>query len=291
MMKLTIGLAKKILRLQQGESLPYSQLQYVLITRMVTDGVLVIRSSGSRRTVYCRDTAEIQSYLQNNFGIRDLSQFITAATKPDLQRSDAVRIASDSKIKTIRSFKGFLVNSCQPVATRLNGIPMDISPPVGTFAYIHDFEKFVPAADVTVIGVENGENFRYVERQQELFPFEKILFVSRYPQSGDLIQWLQSIPNRYVHFGDFDFAGINIYLHEFKSRLGSRASFFVPDGIEDLIRDYGNRKLYDRQCKSAPSRSCLQELELERLWDLIQTEKKGLEQEVLIAAEKQRKNS
>ena len=49
---------------------------------------------------------------------------------------------------------------------------------------------------------------------------QKILFVCRYPQSNDLIKWLQSIPNRYLHFGDLDFAGINIYLNEFKKYLG-----------------------------------------------------------------------
>jgi len=35
------------------------------------------------------------------------------------------------------------------------------------------------------------------------------LFVSRYPQtqSKDLLNWLQSIPNPYLHFGDFDLTG------------------------------------------------------------------------------------
>jgi len=150
------------------------------------------------------------------------------------------------------------------------------------FTYIYDFEQFIPAAEIVIVGVENGENFRYIERQEKLFPLENTLFVSRYPQSGDLLRWLQTIPNRYLHFGDFDFAGINIYLNEFKPWIGSRASFFVPDGIEKLIQDYGSRELYDRQCQAAPQRSRLQEPQLEQLWDLISRHRKGLEQEVLI---------
>ena len=257
-------------------------MQHVLIERMIADGVLFVRSSGSRKTVYCRDTTGLQNYINNHFGVPDISRFIAATVEPDLQRSDAVRVSTNSKMKRIRSFKGFLVNSWQPIAAELNGIPIEILPPTGTFTYIHDFEGFIPAADVTIIGVENGENFRYIERQQRLFSFAKVLFVSRYPQSGDLLKWLQQLPNRYVHFGDFDFSGINIYLHEFKKHLGPRAEFFVPDNIAELLRTYGSRELYQRQLNTAPQRDLLPEPVLKILLDLLCTEKKGLEQEVLI---------
>lgn len=283
-MKLSTALARKLLRLTQGESLPRGQLRHPVVERMLEEGVLLIRSRGTRQTVYCRNEVGVYRYLENQFGINDLPRFVETIAESNLLRSDLVRTASDSKLKVLRSFRGFLINCFRPLEASLNGAPLQIIPTPGVFTYIHDFEKFIPAEDVTVVGVENGENFRYIERQQQLFPFEKVLFVSRYPQSGDMVQWLQGITNRYVHFGDFDFSGINIYLNEFKPWLGSRASFFVPDGVEKLIRDFGNRELYDRQFKSAPSRSCLRELELERLWDLISAEKKGLEQEILINA-------
>ncbi|MCD6187919.1 MAG: hypothetical protein J7K09_07100 [Desulfuromusa sp.] len=282
MKKLSSGVAKKLLRMIEGESVAHSQMQHVLIEQMIADGVLFVRSSGSRKTVYCRDTTGLQNYINNHFGVPDISRFVAATVEPDLQRSTAVRVSANSKMKRIRSFKGFLVNSWQPIAAELNGIPIEILPPTGTFTYIHDFEGFVPAADVTIIGVENGENFRYIERQQRLFPFAKVLFVSRYPQSGDLLKWLQQLPNRYVHFGDFDFAGINIYLHEFKNHLGTRAEFFVPDNIAELLRTYGSRELYQRQLNTAPQRELLPEPALKILLDLLCTEKKGLEQEVLI---------
>ncbi|MCD6580596.1 MAG: hypothetical protein J7K90_02240 [Desulfuromusa sp.] len=283
-MKLSPSLAKKLLRLMQGESFPHSQLKYTEIERMVEEGVLSLRSSGTRTTVYCRDITMTQRYLVNQFGIADLGQFIDALGENNLQRSDVIRVAANSKMKTIRSFKGFLVNCVQPLDTKLGGVPFQVSPCPGTFTYIYDFENFVPAIDITIIGVENGENFRYIERQQGLFSFTRILFVSRYPQSGDLIKWLQTLPNRYVHFGDFDFSGINIYLSEFKQQLGSRAEFFVPAGIEKLFRAYGNRDLYQRQLSCAAKRDNLPEPALKLLWDIICTEKKGLEQEVLIAS-------
>ena len=284
MKKLGRGMAKKLLRLLAGESLPYSQLKQDLPAQMIADGVLSIRSSGSRKTVYCRDASGLQRYLDNHFGIADLSNFIAAFSAQELQRSAAVRIGADSKMRKIRSFKGFLVNCWQPIAAELNNITIEIAPPAGTFTYIHDFESFIPAVDVTIVGVENGENFRYIERQRQLFGQEKILFVSRYPQSGDLLKWLQQIPNPYIHYGDFDFAGINIYLHEYKKHLGLRANFFVPDNVSELLQNYGNRELYQRQFSTAPQRDKLPEPGLKKLWDLLCAEKKGLEQEVLIEA-------
>ncbi|MEA3544099.1 MAG: hypothetical protein U9R69_02640 [Thermodesulfobacteriota bacterium] len=282
----TLSLARKLLRLSQGEKISQSQIKAPLVKEMVSEGVLSVHSAGTRKKIYCHDTMGLTSYLRNRFGINDLASYIDAAADSDLQRSEAVRAASDSKLKRSRSCKGFLVNCCQPLSATLHGEPLQIAPTPGTFTYIHDFEDFIPAPDVVIVGVENSANFRYIERQQSLFPTGKILFVNRYPQSGDLIKWLQLIPNRYFHFGDFDFAGINIYLYEFKPHLGLRAQFFLPDGVAKLFQTYGNRELYQRQLSYAPSRDDLPEADLKTLWDLICAEKKGLEQEVLIGAGK-----
>jgi len=79
-----------------------------------------------------------------------------------------------------------------------------------------------------------------------LFEGMKVLFVSRYPQSKDLCNWLKIIPNRYIHFGDIDLAGISIFLNEFYVKLGNRAEFFIPADVKKRLKD-GNRQLYDNQ--------------------------------------------
>ena len=58
--------------------------------------------------------------------------------------------------------------------------------------------------------------------------------------------WLRGISNEYIHFGDYDLAGISIYQSEFYRILGERASFFVPKDIEERLRT-GNEKLYNAQ--------------------------------------------
>lgn len=97
-----------------------------------------------------------------------------------------------------------------------------------------------------VVGVENDENFCRIRSQKYLFGDNKVLFVSRYPQSADLREWLIKIPNRYIHFGDFDLAGICIYQSEFYKFLGDRADFLIPEDIEERLKSR-NAGLYDTQ--------------------------------------------
>ena len=39
---------------------------------------------------------------------------------------------------------------------------------------------------------------------------------------------MKSIPNNYLHFGDFDLAGIGIYVNEYKCHLSNKSSFYIP---------------------------------------------------------------
>ena len=96
------------------------------------------------------------------------------------------------------------------------------------------------------------------------------------------MKWLQVIPNPYLHFGDLDFEGINIYLNEFKKQLGNRASFFIPEQTEDYLQRFGNRALYNKQLSRAPAMAGITEKGLIELLQLINRHKKVLEQEIFI---------
>lgn len=117
------------------------------------------------------------------------------------------------------------------------------------------------------------ENFRKVSMQRHLFESvlgcnARLLFVSRYPQSTDLHSWLRSIPNRYIHFGDFDLAGISIFLTEFHCCLGNRSSFFIPNDIEERLRN-GSADRYNSQYVRFHNLRCNDVPELQSLVDLI----------------------
>jgi hypothetical protein len=281
-MKVPVHIAAKLLQLLQGESIPSSMARHPLIDDLVTEGIIE-RKGRIKKTLILSNNKALHTYLQNNYSINDLQQYIQISNQENVLRSDLVAISSNSKLVTVRTFKGFLINCYSPIEATLDGKQITINPINGTFQFIYDFEKFIVSPDITIIGIENPENFRHIDRQKYLFKDIKPLFISRYPQnqSKDLIKWLQSIPNNYLHFGDFDFAGIGIYLNEFNKHLADRTEFFVPDNIEKLIAEYGNRKRYDEQKINFKMKSISEE-KLIQLIEIIHKYRKGLDQEIFI---------
>ncbi|MGA9590544.1 MAG: hypothetical protein WBV11_12000, partial [Salegentibacter sp.] len=109
------------------------------------------------------------------------------------------------------------------------------------------------------------------------------LFISRYPQnqSKDFITWMRSVPNDYLHFGDFDMSGIGIYLNEYKKHFPEKSRFFIPEGLEKILKHSGSRKRYNSQ-KMNFDMANLAEEELLDLVQLLHKYKKGLDQERFI---------
>jgi hypothetical protein len=281
-MILPLSIAEKWLLLRQGGQLPASKLSHALTTELLDEGILAARIAGrTKSTVYLDNVAAFDTWLHNKCGIADLAEYVRLLKAADASRAEQVSVVSDSKTVSHRTFRGFLVNSYMPVHCTLNGETFIVHPQPGTLLFVADFEQFIPDADVVIVGVENAENFRHIAAQQYLFDGMTTLFVSRYPQSQskDLLKWLQAIPNHYLHFGDFDLAGINIYQHEFKKHLGSRAAFLVPPDIASLVARFGNSKLYDQQKLNAAD---ITEPALQQLIAILHHHKKGLEQEALL---------
>jgi hypothetical protein len=286
-MNFPIGIAEKLILLLNGEKISASKLKHSIIDTMLGNGILEQQIQGrSKKLIFLRSPERLSDYLSNHFGINSLEDYISVHKQRDALRSDFIGISSDSKLRKVRTFKGFLINSYFSIQASLNNELFLINPKVGCFQFIYDFEQLSVSDDITIVGIENPENFRYIEKQKYLFENIKPLFVCRYPQnqSKDLIKWLQSIPNKYLHFGDLDFAGIGIYLNEYKKHLENRATFFVPDDANELLERYGNRKLYDNQ-KNNFSIEEIEEMKLNQLITMIHKCKKGLEQEVFIKIE------
>lgn len=248
-MKKTLSLIDKLIRLANGEMLPASSLKGDWFEQMQADGILLTVTHGSRKVLRVTDTTIFLHYLASQYEIRDLEQTRQLLQKDDLDRAEQVNITGDSKFVTHRTFTGFLVNSYQPIDAMLNGKPLKIHPQEGSFLFISDYRHFCVPPEVVIVGIENAENFRYIERQEYLFSaYPQVLFVSRYPQkqSKDLIQWLMSIPNQYVHFGDFDLAGLHIYETEYYTHIPDRASFLIPEDIGTRLQK-GSAARYNDQ--------------------------------------------
>ncbi|RLD53543.1 MAG: hypothetical protein DRJ01_19240 [Bacteroidetes bacterium] len=282
MNKLTLKIAKILLELENGEILPVSSAKSKLIDELVEENI-ILKSGKHKKKLKLISKEQLRVYLYNQLQINNLDEYILNLENADTNRADFVKVATNSKISKQRVFKGFLVNSYTSINAILNNQIFEIHPIDGSFVFIYDFENFIIDPNITIIGVENSENFRQIQKQKYLFKGIKPLFISRYPQNQnkDFIKWIKSIPNKYLHFGDFDFAGIGIYLNEYKKHLKERAEFFIPDNIEKDIVKYGNRQRFDKQ-KINFDISDINEKKLLNLIQIIEKEKKGLDQEFFI---------
>ena len=264
-MKITSSLVDKLIRLRSGESLPSSALRGEWVEELLSDGVLISRSYGSRSSIIAASPKTLeQSLMHINERLGHLDK-MKETLDAEATRSEQAAGTGNSKLVTARSCPGFPVNSYEPIICCLNGKELVINPQEGTFLFIADWHSFAIPYDVTVVNIENMENFRLIRRQQSLFASalagKRLLFVSRYPQSSDLRTWLQTIPNQYVHFGDFDLAGIHIFLTEFQKHLGARASFLIPQDIEQRIKHGSAERYHDQYPKYGHLTSNIQPLQ------------------------------
>lgn len=244
--KFTASVGRRLLKFINGASSASVRLPGFLLSELLNEGI-ISKIHGTKRGLKVIDAEGCRVFLAQKYTSgMCLEDWIEMKTRQEVLRSEQVAKAANSKLRYARTVEGFLFNCYEPIEATLHGVPCVFSPLQGTSVFMQDYRCFRIPEDVVVIGMENGENFRYIRGQQYLFEGMKVLFVSRYPQSKDLRTWLQMIPNRYIHFGDFDLAGVSIFLTEFYVHLGDRAEFFVPSDVEERIKN-GNRELYDNQ--------------------------------------------
>ena len=305
MRRLGIGDARLLWAMLNGQEVASSKLSTYMTRLLKQEGILLMKSNGShckyRIAEVMREPCRV--LLAQQFGLLcSLEEWIDTTNKNET-RSELVARVGNSKYKKVRTFRGFLVNCYTPIETTLNHRPFLLTPQAGTSVFVNTPAAFEIPGDVVVVGIENAENFMQIRKQKLLFetltdecevcnnrytkkevedvsPLKnRYLFVSRYPQENlsDLRAWLMRIPNRYVHFGDFDLAGVHIYLSEFYAHLGLRASFLVPPDIEERLAN-GNADLYDQQYARFKNME-VKDSRIRSLVDMIHHYRKGYEQE------------
>ena len=279
MMKISKTLISTLQQLMDGGPVAASTLRKDIAETLLAEGLLTVQTHGSRRAFRAIDAIALKNFLQTHYEVfRTLGDnYLDSYTT----RFEQAAETGNSKLVMVRSCPGFPVNSYEPITCSLSGNEIVVNPPEGGFVFIDNWQQFTIPNDVVVVGIENMENFRMIRHQRKLFESvlgdTPLLFVSRYPQSKDLRKWLQGITNRYVHFGDFDLAGINIFLTEFQQFLGARSSFFIPSDIEKRLQ-IGSQDRYNNQLSRFRDLKC-DENRIQAIIDLINKYHKCYDQE------------
>ena len=271
-----MAISASIQALISGEQVAGSKLSSKLLNELMAEGLLSVVTHGSRKSYRARDVEALKRYLidkDESYRMLEVSSFVS--------RASLAAETGNSKLMTVRSCPGFPVNSYEPISCSLCDKDFVVNPHEGSFVFIDNWQQFSIPQDIVVVGIENMENFRRIRQQKKLFESVlgnmPLLFVSRYPQSTDLRNWLMGIPNRYVHFGDFDLAGIHIFLTEFQKYLGDRASFLIPSNIEQRLAK-GSQDRYNNQYGKYHTLHCDIPY-LQSLIDLINKHHRGYDQE------------
>lgn len=277
---------RNILDMLGGASVASSKLSKGLKNLLESEHFIIPCSHGSKvtYTIAARDEQLCRNFLASHYNCNcSLEDLLKNYEDADIARGELVNATGSSKFKTVRTWRGFMVNTYHSIEVALGKEKIVLPSYIGSAFFVNDFTHFSIPNDVIVVGVENPENFFRIREQRYLFdkcfPDKKLLFICRYPQETktDLFTWMSSITNPYVHFGDFDFYGIKIFLNEFKAKLQDRATFFIPHDIENRIRK-GNSKLYREQSNTGTSFAC-DDPELSSLLDLFKKYGKVYEQE------------
>lgn len=281
--KLTERLIDNLQQLIDMKRVSYSAFPQSVRDILLEDGLVVVENRGTRRYVRVISVEALKGALPRyNEALRDL-EAARALLAHDTSRAAQASLSGNSKTRGQRSCPGFLVNAYDRLDCMLGGRPFAIDPSQGSAVYIADWESFTPPPSVLVVGIENMENFIRIREQRAFFAeYMKggetgILFVSRYAFSNDLAQWLSRLPNRYLHFGDFDLYGIKIFLTQFKPYVGEKGSFLIPSDIESRL-SHGSRQRYDDQYRNCETLSTDDE-ELNGLIRLIHKYRRAYDQE------------
>ena len=279
---LSLSFARCLLRLQNGEQLNSSEIGSTnLLKRFCDDGIIQRQPFGNRRVSYfCMNPSTLQNYLKVQNDIISLENYIVEFEEKTSDGVDSLNASKSTKTFRGRSLQGFFIKAfCTTLIVSGKIVP---STPSGIELFIHQPEKLQISDTALIIGIENPECFLKFEQLSHLFPQKELIVIMRY-MSNSPNRWLQSISNNYMHFGDFDPAGLNIYIHEYRNQLSEcRCSYFIPQNIDELIGRYGLTSLYDKQIHMLKSIDFQLYPEIQKLFGTMQRYRKGLEQERLL---------
>lgn len=275
--RLTTSQAQRLKRILSGETLSWTALPEWITRPLLDENVISISTNGIRKKIRVQNPELCDQLIRDLFTCGVPIDEWMELRSDNLTRQALVNKTGDSKTLKVNTLRGFLVNCIEPVEVIIDRQTISLTPHSGMSFFIYHPETLSIPEDVIVVGIENLENFNSLSELTNLFSRGKYIFVCRYPQNSALYEWLERIPNRYIHFGDFDLAGINIYQTEFYSRLGDRASMLIPDDIEDRIK-HGNESLFNKQYNKFKSLN-ISDSRIKPLFDIIMRYHRCYEQE------------
>ena len=242
--------------------------------------------SGKPQQIYLNDEEALFGVIKSNGykvnSIEDLDYFIEE--KEPKSRDEIADNYSHTKRVESKSFNGLMISVFDKLEVIYNEKKQYFYPLEGSGLFVHYTSKLQLDDDVIVVGVENPQVMWYINKYKHLFNKEKkylFLCISEYKTTYQY-KWLESFCGEYIHFGDFDLAGINIYLNAIVPKLkkAKSHSFLIPDNIYEIIKEKNYMVDYSNQTRYLNITS-KKDKDLQKLIEFIKNNKITIEQEDL----------
>lgn len=276
----------------------FLNIKYLLQNQTITEGkfvnseiVLGLKQNGSvvdgKKTPKVRYINLIKEeniflFLKNhNFyidSIDEIDTYIEEIFDTKASRDKIQKWHNSSKAKDSKSLKGLYISSLNSINIKLNDEVIAIVPSNGLGFFLFHTQKVELFDNTIIVGVENYQVIWFAKKYKQFFESDKILFVVI---NSYMLEWISNLENEYIHFGDYDLAGINIYLNKIVPKLkkSKKYEMFIPDNIEFLIKEHGECELYEKQKQF--ENLITDDSQISNLIKYIRTNKKSIEQEGL----------
>jgi DNA-binding transcriptional regulator/RsmH inhibitor MraZ len=260
----------------QGKFVHKELVQQLKLNGSVIDG----KKTPKVRYINLAKEENIFLVLKNNNyfidSVEEIESYIEEIFEKTPSRDEVQKWHNSTKKKESKSLKGLYISALSEIAIKLDDKVVSIIPNNGVGYFLFYTQKIELFEDIVIIGVENYQVVWFAQKFQKFFENKKMLFVVINPF---MLEWIENLENEYVHFGDYDLAGINIYLNKIVPRLKKvkKHTMFIPENIEFLIKEYGNSELYEDQ-KQYTDLSTSDE-NINNLIKIIRENKKSIEQE------------
>ena len=210
--------------------------------------------------------------------VEDIDNYIADIYDKKSPRDIIQKHTSDTKAKDSKSLKGLYVSSLQTIEIKIDDEVVSIIPQNGMGHFLFHTQKIELYQDTIVVGVENYQVVWFAQKYTHLFEDKNVLFIVINPY---MLEWIEEIENEYIHFGDYDFDGVNIYLNKVVPRLkrAKKYSIFIPNDIEEYIKNSKNFELYKKQKRFKEFETS--DLKIHKLLKILDKYKRCFEQEGL----------
>ena len=243
--------------------------------------------SGKPALIYLNDAEALFGIIKaNGYNvncIEDLDYFIEEENEPKSRDEIADNYSHTKRVES-KSFNGLMISVFDKLEVNYNDKKQYFYALEGSGLFLHYTSKLQLDDDVIVVGVENPQVVWYINNYKHLFENDKkylFLCISEYKTTYQY-KWLESFSGEYIHFGDFDLAGINIYLNTIVPKLkkAKSHSFLIPKNIYEIIKKKNYMLDYSNQTKYLNITS-KEDKNLQKLIEFIKSHKITIEQEDL----------